>query len=359
MEHINNHEIDDTVKNREHYSYQTKLLIDMYNAGQLPEVENITVEPRYGYVASINYRDGGTRILYGHDSGFNAGSSEQLAKDKGYSKFILRKLGINCPDGDEFLLPWWAETLQQSDRHVANTEVRTTDQADSYIQSELSYPVYAKPVSGSQGSGVQKIFDKDSLEDLFEVYNTERVKVALVEKALQMPDYRLLTFDGELVNAYERQPFSITGDGSSSVDALINDTVANHLDGGRDIKIEEHRQDIVRKLARHTLTLQSVLQEGEKLPLLDVSNLSVGGIPVDVTNNIHPHWVDVARKVAQGFNLRVCGVDLACSDITSADSDYSVIEVNATPGAKQFMASGEAGREKLESLFRQFFRTSQ
>ena len=76
---------------------------------------------------------------------------------------------------------------------------------------------------------------------------------------------------------------------------------------------------------------------------------------MDVTNNIHPHWVDVARKVAQGFNLRVCGVDLACSDITSADSDYSVIEVNATPGAKQFMASGEA----LESLFRQFFRTSQ
>lgn len=33
MEHINNHEIDDTVENREHYSYQTKLLIDMYNAG--------------------------------------------------------------------------------------------------------------------------------------------------------------------------------------------------------------------------------------------------------------------------------------------------------------------------------------
>lgn len=242
---------------------------------------------------------------------------------------------------------------------MANTEIKTTDQADSYIQSELSYPVYAKPVSGSQGSGVQKIFNKDSLDELFEEYSTERVKVALVEKALQMPDYRLLTFDGELVNAYERQPFSVTGDGLSSIDMLINDTVANRLDDGRDIKIEEHRQDIIRKLARHTLTLQSVLHEGEKLSLLDVSNLSAGGIPVDVTDDIHPHWVDVARKVAQGFNLRVCGVDLACSDITSADSDYSVIEVNATPGAKQFMSSGEAGREKLETLFCQFFRTSQ
>lgn len=76
MEYTNNHELNDVIENREHYSYQTKLLIDMYNAGKLPEVENITVKPRYGYVASINYRDGGTRILYGHNSGFNAGSSE-------------------------------------------------------------------------------------------------------------------------------------------------------------------------------------------------------------------------------------------------------------------------------------------
>lgn len=359
MGHCNNHEIDEYVESKEHYTYQTKLLISMFNTGQLPEVENIIVEPRFGYVASINYRDGGTRILYGHDPGFNSGSSEQLAKDKGYSKFMLRKLGINCPNGDEFLLPWWAETLRQSDRHIGNAEIRTTDQADSYIQNELGYPIYAKPVSGSQGSGVQKIFDKNSLNELFGEYNSERVKVALVEEALDMPDYRLLIFDGELVNAYERQPFLVTGDGSSNINSLIDNVVADYIDDSRDIKVDKYRKDIIRKLARHALTLQSVLHEGEKLPLLDISNLSAGGIPIDVSNDIHPHWVDIARNVTQGFNLRICGVDLACSDITSSDSDYSVIEVNATPGAKQFMASGEVGREKLEALFCQFFRTQQ
>ncbi len=92
-------------ENKPHYSYQIQLLIDSFNKGLLPEVDTITIEPRYGYVASIHYTTGDTRIIYGHDTRFNPGSSEALAKDKGYSKFILRHLGINTPKGDEFLLP--------------------------------------------------------------------------------------------------------------------------------------------------------------------------------------------------------------------------------------------------------------
>jgi len=61
--------------------------------------------------------------------------------------------------------------------------------------------------------------------------------------------------------------------------------------------------------------------------------------------------------VARIFDLRICGVDLACKDITQSDSEYGVIEVNATPGAKQFMASGAAQQEKLEDIFVKFFRT--
>ena len=92
------------IETREHYTYLINILIDAYNAGKLPEIKNIIIEPEYGYVASIEYNSGEYRILYGHDPGFNSGSAEQLANDKGYTKFLLRENGINCARGGRISL---------------------------------------------------------------------------------------------------------------------------------------------------------------------------------------------------------------------------------------------------------------
>ena len=67
-------------------------MIDAYNAGKLPEIKDIIVEPEYGYLASIKYNSGEHRVLYGHDPGFNSGSAEQLANDKGIQSFCLEKM---------------------------------------------------------------------------------------------------------------------------------------------------------------------------------------------------------------------------------------------------------------------------
>ena len=237
--------------------------------------------------------------------------------------------------------------------------LQTTDMADEYINSTLQYPVFVKPVSGSQGSGVRKVYDEPELATLFESYTNERVKVALVEEALEMPDYRLLMFDGEMVNAYERQPFSVIGDGEKDVQGLIEEKIALYEKQGRNIQFEERRTLITQYIGRSGLQLSSIPEAQQKVRLLDVSNLSMGGDPVDISEEIHPHWIEIGNKIARGFNLRICGVDLACADITSEASDYSVLEVNATPGTKQFVASGEPGKEKLDALFMRFFRTSQ
>lgn len=345
------------ISSEPHYSYQVQLLIDSFNEGLLPEVENITVEPRYGYVASINYREGGTRIIYGHDTGFNAGSSEALAKDKGYSKFILRHLGINTPNGEEFLLPWWADALRESERQRSNDNIRDTSQADEYIRSTLQYPIYVKPVSGSQGVGVRKIHDNEELQDSLDEFNQERVKVALVEEALSMPDYRLLVFDGQLVNAYEREPLSVIGDGEATVLDLIHQKNDLYRQQERDIHLDRQLSEISRYLGRIGITLLDIIPEGERTRLIDVSNLSAGGTPRDISHEINERWVDLAYRIAKGFNLRICGVDLACQDISLEDSDYSVIEVNGTPGARHFMSTSEESRTKLRDMFISFFRT--
>ena len=347
------------IQSQPHYTYQVRLLIDMYNAGLLPEVKRILVEPRYGYVATILYHNGTSKVIYGHDTGFNAGSSEKLAKDKGYTKFVLREMGITCARGEAFLLPWWASALQHSSRQDTNNQIISTDQADAYIRSEIGYPVFIKPANGSQGRGVQKVHTAGELAEVVRDYNGERVKVALIEEVIDLPDYRLLIVDGELVNAYERQPFAVQGDGRQTIATLIRRAADRYQTEGRDIHVEHNMPRITQYLNRNSLTLDTVPAAGETVRLLDISNLSAGGVPVDVTAVLHLRWVELARAIAKSFNLRICGVDLACADITSAEARYAVIEVNATPGAKQFMASGAAGREKLEQLFLQLFRTAE
>lgn len=332
-------------------------MIDAYNAGKLPEIKDIIVEPEYGYVASIKYNSGERRILYGHDPGFNSGSAEQLANDKGYTKFLLRENGIDCARGSEFLLPWWADMLRQSDRQQFNHSMRDTKEALGYIDKSLGFPVYVKPSRGSQGVGVARVETAEELDKLLNQYNEERVKVAVIEEELKMPDYRILVFDDEVVNAYERRPFSVKGDGVSNLEQLIDSKHKTLVDSGRDIHFERQLPIIMNKLRKMGLSMTDIIPEGVDVRLMDISNLSAGGTPVDVGEVMHQRWRDLAVRVARIFDLRICGVDLACKDITQSDSEYGVIEVNATPGVKQFMASGVAQQEKLEDIFVKFFRT--
>lgn len=349
--------VQNPIENNAHYGYQTQLLIDFFNSGELDQVQTITVEPRYGYLATIDYVTGTRRILHGHDMGFNAGSSERLAQDKGYTKFVLRSLGINCPTGEEFLLPWWADTLRNSERQQQNKNILDTRDADTYITSTLDYPVYVKPVDGSQGSGVRKIYNSSELNDTFATYNDERIKVALVEEAVTMPDYRLLIFDGELINAYERRPLSVVGDGQKNIGDLVGSLAETFKIQGRDLHLEKQLPDIQTYLGRLGMSLAFTPRNNEHIRLSDISNLSAGGTPYEVSEDIHPQWGDLAARIAKGFNLRICGVDLACQNIRSKESEYSVLEVNSSPGARQFMASSAAGQQKVKDTLRRLFNT--
>ena len=73
---------------------------------------------------------------------------------------------------------------------------------------------------------------------------------------------------------------------------------------------------------------------------------------------LHNRWKELAKNISEIFNLRICGIDLDCVDIKNPKSDYSVIEVNATPGSRQFMASGVGDQARLKNIFMQFFRAT-
>jgi D-alanine-D-alanine ligase-like ATP-grasp enzyme len=336
---------------REHYPYVARRLIRLFNEGVLTNVRSIDIEPEYGYVTRINYIDGSHRVTYGNDLGLNVGAACELAKDKGHTKFLLRTLGIACPKGAEFLLPHWSESIRQRPRQGIKKDIKTTEDADPYIQEHLGYPVYVKPVDGSKGARIFKVYNRSELLRVFSGYQQDRVRVALIEEPVEMQDYRIVVLDGELISAYRRVPFTVTGDGRSTIAQLVDTMRQRYLAEGRDTRVVADDPRMTQHLSRSGLALHSRLAQGEEVTLVPVSNLSVGGTSVDVCQDISSRWISLAAYVADNFNLRICGVDLACNNITDPESEYCVLEVNAAPGLDHYASSGATQQKIVDDLY--------
>ena len=351
MEKTKEYNSERLLQNREYYPYVTRSLIRLFNDGRLSNVEDVVVEPKYGYVTRIEYNNETFRITYGNDLGLNTGTAEDLAKDKGHTKFMLRSMGVNCPEGDEFLLPWWAETIRPSQEKRGNPKIDTTADAYSYINETIQYPVYVKPVSGSKGGDVYRVENNDELAEIFNLYEEKKIRVAVVEKAINMPDYRIVMLDGQLISAYQRVPLAVTGNGVDSTDVLIDKLQDKYWKDGRDTILRCQEPRIVKHLGKIGLGLDYVPKKDEHLTLASISNLSAGGTSLDVTEIIDKRWIDLAAKISKNFDLRLCGVDLACTDITSSKAEYSVLEVNAAPGLDHYASSGEKQKQIVDGLY--------
>ncbi len=338
-----------------HYPYVTRSLLRLYENGALTNVDNIDVEPAYGYVARITYADGSHRITYGNDLGLNAAAPSNLAKDKGHSKFMLRTIGVNCPAGEEFLMPWWAERMSASSRYAGKDDIKDIQQAPAYIEENFGYPVYVKPVKGSKGGNIYKVHDSEHLAGVIEVYEEKKIRLAMVEEPVDMPDYRIVILDGDLISAYRRDALRVTGDGTSTIRELVIKKAELFAQEERDTHLDPDDPAITHYLASKGLSQEAIPSNEEELVLSAISNLSAGGTSVDVTESINTRWTELSGYIAENFSLRLCGVDLSCADITSQEADYSVLEVNASPGLDHYAMSGEAQRQLVDLFYTQIF----
>ena len=336
---------------KSHYPYLTRRILHLFEQGVLTRVSSIDLEPHYGYVVRINYDNGSHRVTYGNDLGLNTGAASDLAKDKGHSKFLLRTIGVDVPEGREFLLPTWAAKVRRSPRQATNTSIRDVDQAHDYVERSFGYPAYVKPIDGSKGAGISEVHSRAELVAACRALEEAKVRLVLVEAPVELPDYRIVTLDGVLISAYRRVPLSVAGDGSSSIATLLGDLQAKFVANGRDTRIAVDDPRIAAHLARAGLDLRSVPAEREVVRLLPISNLSTGGVAEDVSDEIDEHWVGLARRVAANFNLRLCGLDLACADIADPGAASAVFEVNASPGLDHYALSGAAQQQVVDDLY--------
>lgn len=312
-------------------------------------MSEVEVEPEYGYAVRVGYANGSVRMVYGNDVGLNSAAAAEVADDKAHTKHFLVRHGISCPRGDAFLLPWWADQIDAAS--AAGGSARRTDQAAGFAAQELGLPAYVKQVRGSGGRGVWRCETREQVERALADLAERRARVALVEEAIEMPDFRIVVARGELVAAYQRLPLTVVGDGEANVAELVARIEAELRVGGRRARLETDDERIATRLARTGLDLDSVLAAGERAQLLDVSNLSAGGSGRDIGDSLAGRWRELSLEVAALFGLDFCGVDLACADARSADGPYSVLEVNRSPGLEHFAAIGSAQQRAARGFY--------
>ena len=248
-----------------------------------------------------------------------------IADDKDWTKQILGDAGIAVPQGCTCYS--WAEVKEAAEW--------------------IGWPVVTKPLSGNHGRGVTT--DISNMDDLKSGYEAALARVrddsgaVIVETYIKGEDHRMLVIGGKLVAAARRRPAHVTGDGKSTVQALI-DTAnedprrgVGHENLLTQIHVDEQTH---RMLEQAGLTLDSAPPEGEMVFLKSTANISTGGTATDLTDEVHPDIRFAMERIARHVGLDVIGIDLLAETLTKPLDQQSagVVEVNAGPGFRMHMA---------------------
>ena len=108
------------------------------------------------------------------------------------------------------------------------------------------------------------------------------------------------------------------------------------------------------QLAEQGLNFDSILAVNEVAYLRENSNISTGGDSVDMTDEVHDSYKELAVQISNAMMAKVCGVDLIISDIKEevSDTNYGVIEANFNPMMMMhiYPHSGKSRRLSLNVL---------
>ncbi|WP_373778574.1 bifunctional glutamate--cysteine ligase GshA/glutathione synthetase GshB [Glaesserella sp.] len=246
--------------------------------------------------------------------------SPLIMENKVVTKKVLAKSGFNVPKSVEFT------SVAEAVAHYSLFEGKA---------------VVIKPKSTNYGLGItifqQGASNRDDFAKAIEIAFREDKEV-MVEDYLVGTEYRFFVLGDETLAVLLRVPANVTGDGIHTVRELVDTKNSDPLrgDGSRSPLKKIALGDIERlQLKEQGLTLDSVPAEGQWVQLRANSNISTGGDSIDMTDEMHPSYKQIAVGIAHAMGAKVCGVDLIIPDLHKAAepslSSWGVIEANFNP----------------------------
>ncbi|QQK74188.1 ATP-grasp domain-containing protein [Salicibibacter cibarius] len=252
-----------------------------------------------------------------------------ICDDKALTYEWLSKAGVPVPMGQKF------------------TDEAQEDEIIQYAKT-AGFPLVLKPTNGSGGKGVivniQSI--KALKEALFYVREELKFKEIIIEQFITGDEVRIFVLGDQLFSAVNRIPANVVGDGQRSIRTLIdmkNEERKNvpHL-YDRPIKLDRQLYTTLRESG---LTLDTIPKYGRRIFLKKTSNVSSGGDPIDVTDQLTPELREMAVQACQAVpGLAHCGLDMM---VDWENNKGFVIELNTRPGIGSFLFPMEGKAEDI------------
>ncbi len=265
--------------------------------------------------------------------------AESISSDKDLTKRLLTQCGIPVPEGQI---------------------VKTADEAWEAAQ-DIGLPVVVKPLDGNRGWGVSlDVNTEEGVRTAWTAAEKEGSEV-LIERYVRGDEHRVLVVGDRVVAATRGETACITGDGTSTVEQLIDSQI--NTDPRRGIA-EGFPLDLIRlhtprgemsllEIQRQGLTPTSIPDQGRIVVVQRNGNLNN-----DVTDLVHPEVAAVATLAARVIGLDIAGIDIVTQDISRPleETKGAIIEVNAGPGLLMHVkpAVGQprpVGKAIVEHLF--------
>jgi D-alanine-D-alanine ligase-like ATP-grasp enzyme/acylphosphatase len=238
-----------------------------------------------------------------------------IGKDKERTKQALKKKGVPTPEGRQF-------------------HEDEPDEAVREYVSSLGYPLVLKPTDGSFGRGVvTNIKNKQDLEYALNYVRTElNIKNVIAEQYIPGEEYRIYVVGNQVVGAINRIPANIIGDGVSSIDMLVanknKDRELNPRLISCPLKIDAETE---RFIGKQGYTKASIPKRNEKVFLSKKSNISSGGDPIDILDELSEEIKAIAVNALKSVpGLEHGAVDLIINPDESNEKSGYVLELNPT-----------------------------
>lgn len=224
------------------------------------------------------------------------------------------------------------------------------------------YPLVIKPTNASSGKGVisnikNETVLKEAIQYVRDVLGFDEI---ILQEYVDGDEVRIYVLKDKVLGATNRRPANVVGNGESTIKMLIDQKnklrqAVPHLHF-RPIKIDKEVKKLIHEKG---YTIDSIPRAGERVYLRRISNVSKGGEPVDITNQLTAEQKDIAVRAAMAIpGLPHCGIDMMISNEDKLSG--KIIEINTRPGlgSHLFPIEGEA-RDIPKAIVDYYFPESQ
>ena len=212
----------------------------------------------------------------------------------------------------------YSAVLMSLDKHVSNLQLtqlslpvprqfKVANVAEGVTALErIGGAVVVKPIQGNQGRGITiGVKNRQEVDAAFQLAAAEGHGV-LIEELVVGKDYRLTVIGGKFAAALMCVPPQIRGDGVHTIRQLIDELNAEpDRDKLRfspitfDHELEDHLDALGYRLG-------SIPAPGQLIAVRATGHVSRGGIPIDVTDLVHPDNRKVSEDAVRAIGTRDC-----------------------------------------------------